>query len=211
VAIITPVVPVLSRDFVRYCLQTLAAQGFRQVRTGALFPLEQAAFLAVGFQVHESLRLLTMELTSCPPPVPPGLRVTRVARYRRREILEVDAAAFEPCWRLDGHGLAEALRATPVARLRAARDRHRQVVGYAIVGRAGSRGFVQRLAVHPGHQGGGTGRRLLLEGIHWLRDRGVRWVAVNTQPSNQRALSLYRRVGFREEAVGLSVLSAALP
>lgn len=73
------------------------------------------------------------------------------------------------------------------------------------------RGYVQRLAVHPDAQGQGLGRRLLLDGLHWMQ-RGGAWVAsVNTQFDNSPALALYESVGFREEDFGLSVLAATLP
>ena len=65
IALITPVpdAPFLSADFVRHCLRTLSNQGYTRVVTGALSPLEQAGFLAAGFDVEERLRLLGIELT----------------------------------------------------------------------------------------------------------------------------------------------------
>ena len=47
-------------------------------------------------------------------------------------------------------------------------------LGYAICGRAGRRGFVQRLAVDPARHGSGVGRALVLDGLGWLRRRGRR-------------------------------------
>ena len=84
------------------------------------------------------------------------------------------------------------------------------MVGYAICGASAGRGFVQRLAVLPEAQGHGVGKRLLLDGVHWLRGLGVREIAVNTQIGNETALALYRKVGFRDDPNGLSVLSAQL-
>jgi ribosomal protein S18 acetylase RimI-like enzyme len=69
---------------------------------------------------------------------------------------------------------------------------------------------VQRLAVDPDYQRSGTGRRLLLDGLHWLRRHRVNRALVNTQVGNERALALYQATGFREEPVGLSVLSTGL-
>jgi ribosomal protein S18 acetylase RimI-like enzyme len=205
----TPEAPFLSVDFVRHCLGTLSRQGFRKVITGALSPLEQAGFLAAGFGVEATLTLLGRDLQIDLPPVPSGPRLIRVVRSRRAEVLEVDHAAFSEFWRFDGLGLSEALAATPSVRFRAARMNGR-IVGYAICGRSGRRGFVQRLAVHPDAQGTGTGRRLLLDGLHWMRRKGVARAVVNTQSSNEAALRLYNSVGFREEPIGLSVLSAGL-
>jgi ribosomal protein S18 acetylase RimI-like enzyme len=123
--------------------------------------------------------------------------------------LVIDGAAFTPFWQLDDQGLEEALAATP-------RSRFRGVVvggalaGYAIHGRSGTRGFVQRLAVVPEAQRRGIGRGLLLDGLHWMRRRGVRRAVVNTQVGNAAALSLYYDAGFRQEPSGLSVMEAGL-
>ena len=125
-------------------------------------------------------------------------------------MLEVDAAAFHDFWRFDALSLVDALRATPAASFKMAIGRRRNVVGYIISGRSAERGFVQRLAVHPGGQGGGTGRRLLLDGMRWMAAGGARVAFVNTQPDNSRALDLYASAGFVTEPIGLSVLSVGL-
>ena len=221
VALLTPVpnAPMPSAEFVRRCLGMLAERGYARVVTAALSPLEQSGFLAAGFDVEQRLHLLAMDLTKGLPPVPPGLRLRRVPRSRRDDVLVVDRSAFTPFWQLDAAGLTDSLKATPAVRFRMAvdgqarRDGQRgqeQVAGYAICGRSGTRGFVQRLAVSPTCQRGGTGRRLLLDGLHWLASRGATTAAVNTQVGNAAALSLYLATGFREEPVGLSVLSAGL-
>jgi ribosomal protein S18 acetylase RimI-like enzyme len=145
------------------------------------------------------------------PPLPPGPGLRRAGPLRRRGVLEVDATAFTPFWRLDRAGLREALRATEHRRLRVVLGAGHRVVGYAICGASGGRGFVQRLAVLPEAQGRGVGKRLLLDGLHWLRTLRAAEIAVNTQLGNDAALALYRRVGFRDDPAGLSVLSAALP
>jgi ribosomal protein S18 acetylase RimI-like enzyme len=212
VAYISPVpdAPLPSAEFLRRCLDTLAARGYRQVVTGALSPLEQAGFLAAGFDVQERLRLLAMELRHDLPPVPAGHPLRRVRRRRWVDVLAVDQAAFPPFWQLDAVGLGEALQATETVHFRAAVERGGAVAGYAICGRSRTRGFVQRLAVDPTRQRSGTGRRLLIDGLTWMRRRGVARAVVNTQVDNRAALALYLQVGFKEEPVGLSVLAAGL-
>jgi ribosomal protein S18 acetylase RimI-like enzyme len=205
-----PEAPTPSEAFLRRCLATLAERGFTRVITGALSPPEQRGFLAAGFQVEERLHLLGIDLTADLPPLPGGLPLYRAARRQRPEVLDVDAAAFSAFWRFDEVGLAEALGATPHTRFRVACGSAGQVVGYAVCGRAGPRGFVQRLAVEPALQQRGTGRRLLLDGLYWMRRRRVQRAVVNTQVGNDVALALYLRTGFREDPSGLSVLSAGL-
>jgi GNAT superfamily N-acetyltransferase len=200
----------LSAEFVRRCLRVLADQGFQRVVTGALSPTEQQGFLEAGFDVHEHLHLLVLNKDYPIPPVPPGPPLKRAGPVRRRGVLEVDAASFAPFWRLDRAGLREALQATPQRRLRVVLGVKHKVVGYAICGASGGRGFVQRLAVLPEAQGQGIGKRLLLDGAHWLRDLNTREIAVNTQFGNDTALALYRKVGFKDDPAGLSVLSAGL-
>jgi ribosomal protein S18 acetylase RimI-like enzyme len=195
---------------VRHCLRTLSNQGYTRVVTGALSPLEQAGFLAAGFDVEERLRLLAIELSGELPRVPSGPPIRRVPRWRRPEVLAVDRSAFMEFWQFDSAALLDALRATPAVRFRTILASTGEAVAYAICGRSGGRGFVQRLAVRPDVQRSGTGARLLLDGLHWMRRHGVVRAVVNTQVGNDAALSLYLKTGFREEPTGLSVLSTGL-
>ncbi|MGH9076867.1 MAG: GNAT family N-acetyltransferase [Acidimicrobiales bacterium] len=203
--------PMPTPAFVRHCLSTLAERGFRRVVTGAMSPMEQRAFLAVGFAVAERLHLLEVDLAAGLPPVPAGLGLERAGRRRRDEVLALDRAAFSPFWQFDSKSLSDAVSATPHTRFRVALVPGAGVAGYAICGRSGGRGFVQRLAVDPSCQQRGTGRRLLLDGLHWMSQQGVRRAVVNTQVGNHAALRLYLAAGFREDRHGLSVLSAGLP
>ncbi|HET9059399.1 MAG TPA: N-acetyltransferase [Acidimicrobiales bacterium] len=204
-----------SEQFVRRCLDLLKRQGYERVITGALSPREQPGFLAAGFDVYEQLHLLVLDRDRPLPPTAPGPKLRRVFSRRVSGALELDAIAFDTFWRLDRAGLEEALKATPKRRFRVVLGEvpgqgRRSVIGYAICGASGSRGFVQRLAVAPAARRQGIGRRLLLDGLHWLRAQGAGQIAVNTQHGNQAALCLYKNVGFREDPDGLTVLSARL-
>ncbi|NDH98561.1 MAG: GNAT family N-acetyltransferase, partial [Actinobacteria bacterium] len=118
--------------------------------------------------------------------------------------LDVDRQTFEAFWQLDRDGLYEAINATPATRLRVVRDP--DVVGYAVTGRAGTQGYLQRLAVHPDRQGLGLGIDLVADALHWLRRRDVTTCWVNTQEANAAALSLYTRLGFIPARHQLTVL-----
>lgn len=199
--------PAPSADFVLHCVDQLAARGFSRVVTTALSEPEQAGFLDAGFGVEEELHLLVHDLRQLPPPLPAAIR--RATSTDRPHVLEVDGAAFPPFWRIDDDGLTDALAATPRTRFRVATGED-GVVAYAITGRAGRRGFLQRLAVDPRCQRSGLGRALATDALHWLRRWRVERAVVNTQLDNTRALSLYESLGFRREGTCLSVLSRSL-
>jgi ribosomal protein S18 acetylase RimI-like enzyme len=199
--------PIPSAHTIERCLEQLASRGYRAVLTSALGPLEQAPFLACGFGIHERLHLLAHDLQGLPDPVrDPRLR--RGLRFDRAAALRIDEQAFPPFWQLDRRGLREALTATPVARFRVAGSTELQ--GYAVTGRSLDRGYLQRLAVSPAHQGHGLGTSLVLDALWWSRRRGASALYVNTQEANHRAVALYERLGFRRQDEGLAVLHRAL-
>ena len=211
VAALTPLpdAPVPTAAFVRRCVTELGNRGFRRVVTSALTPSEQLGFLAAGFTVSEQLHLLSHDLVDLPPVDAPGVQLHRAGRRDTDRVLELDARAFEPFWRLDARSLRDAVAATPAARFRVARIDGR-LVGYAVTGRAGRRGYVQRLAVAPDVQRRGIGTALVLDGLRWLRRRRAREALVNTQLGNEAALRLYEQLGFRRQPSGLSVLEINL-
>jgi ribosomal protein S18 acetylase RimI-like enzyme len=197
---------------VRRALVTLQQAGYRWVVTPALAPLEQEAYVANGFHLRERLHLLErpVRLADTRHHSPPeGIRLSRGVATDRPLALMVDQLAFEPFWQLDDAGLTDALAATPVARFRVARS-GRQVVGYAITGRAGRRGYLQRLAVDPSRRREGIASALVDDGARWLARHAVRSVVVNTQEANTTALALYERLGFVRQPTGLCVLELDL-
>ena len=196
-----------SAAMVRHACEILATRGYREVLTAALAERERAGFLAAGFEVRDSLHLLAHDLRTVPSGRHPSLR--RGRRRDRAAALAADHDAFPTFWRLDESGFHEAMTATPSSRFRVAVVNH-HVVGYAVTGRAGRRGYLQRLAVAPSMQGRGLGRELVADSLDWLRRRGVTEAVVNTQVQNERALQLYLRMGFRLQPSGLEVLGRTI-
>jgi len=215
IAYLAPLAPAgaPSVDFLHRCLETLTARGFTRVVTSALAPAEQRGFLAVGFEEYERLHLLSHDLRDVPRPDKEAAQVLRRGRAADwPAVLAVDASAFAPFWRLDASGLSEAIDATPVTRFRIASQRRgsARVLAYAVTGLSANQGYLQRLAVHPDHRRSGLGRALGLDGLRWLRRKGVSEAVVNTQLGNDAALALYLSLGFCHEPIQLSVLHRRL-
>jgi ribosomal protein S18 acetylase RimI-like enzyme len=214
VAVLVPVpdAPAPSARGVHECVDVLAGRGITQVLTGALSRREQVPFLDAGFRVHEELHLLAHDLRV----LPERERASDLRRARRNDraaALAVDHLAFEPFWRLDESGLSDAIEATPAHRFRVAKapsGSRAGLSGYAVCGRSGPRGYLQRLAVDPAHQRHGIGHALVVDGLWWMRRHRVEQAVVNTQLGNDGALRLYRQLGFVDQPDGLAVLTCAV-
>jgi GNAT superfamily N-acetyltransferase len=188
-------------------LARLEGAGHARALTGALHHHEVAPFLLAGFAIHEQLHLLRHDLDRLPVGNRHPLR--RAWRRDRAGILVVDELAFDDFWTLDARGLDDAIRATPSARVRVLGGGP-DVRAYAVTGRAGDRGYIQRLAVHPDEQRHGVGASLVADSLHWLARHGARMALVNTQERNVGALALYLACGFVQEPLGLTVLTRSL-
>ncbi len=210
---VPPEVPRPSVRGLQGCLVRIAEAGYSSVITSALHPEEARSFLETGFEEYDRLRVLAHDLTDLDPPRPPLDPRVRLRRARRRDrdtALVVDARAFPTFWRLDRTALQEAERATPVSRFRVA-EADGRVIGYAITGRGAGQGFLQRLATDPDEAGRGVGSELVVDALRWSSRRRSRRVLVNTQRENERALDLYRRLGFVPTPTDLVVLRRPVP
>lgn len=193
----------------------------RALRTGAVFSAASRAFVARGFVEIDSLLLLQLDLTDdraldltrAEPPsrTPRILRgpTRRLTDTRIREAVVVDQRAFGKRWSNDATSLAEIRDATPSHRNRMIAE-HGTLRGFAMSGRAGSRGYIQRLAVDPDSQRSGCGRMLVVDALSWMRRHRVDKVLVNTAADNVAALALYESFGFRRDTDTLRVLELAL-
>ncbi len=202
-----------STDSVRGCLRRIADAGYSSVITSALHPDEARSFLAIGFEERDRLRVLSHDLRDLDPPHPQLDGSTVVRRGRRGDrdaALGVDGRAFSDFWRLDRAAMVDAERATPTTRFRVA-DSDGRIAGYAITGRGGAQGFLQRLATDPEMAGRGVGSALVIDALRWAARRRCRRLLVNTQEENARALELYRRLGFTPTATDLVVLHRPVP
>src|SRR5262245_57475423 len=201
---------------VESCLRSLQRAGYCSVVTSALAPADSLPFVDAGFEVRERLHLLEHDLEGLPDG--DGRRRARRAwRTDRSQVLELDRLAFDRFWRLEEPGLREALHATPAVRFRVgdfdespSGTGRSGIAAYAITGRAGRRGYLQRVAVHPDGRRSGWWSSLVIDALRWLRRHDVHRALVNTQWANDGALALYESCGFRRLPVGLCVLDRRL-
>jgi ribosomal protein S18 acetylase RimI-like enzyme len=206
--VVAPDAP-LSGAAVLDCVARARAAGYDEVLTSAIGPAEGEPFVEARFTVRERLHLLSHEMDSEPGPSAPP--VTRATRRDRPAVLALDDLAFAPFWRLGALGLRDALDATPVRQFRATRsETEPALTGYAITGRAGNQGYLQRIAVHPSMRRLGLGQTLVSDAMHWLWRQGVVRSYVNTQLENEAALALYESFGFRVLPAGLTVMGRSL-
>lgn len=204
-----------TRIQIERTLADLSSRGVRRVFTPALGPAERAAFLTVGFTIHEHLHLLRHDLQRLPHRSPStgdgGFALRRGTARHVDDVLRLDNRAFVGFWQFDARALTDARAATPHHRFRLAMTRPPddalpQPVGYAVTGRARHTAYLQRLAVDPTAQGRGIGSLLVLDALRWSARRGADDLLVNTQADNEGALRLYLRLGFTAERDGLDVL-----
>jgi len=211
---------------IQSCLDALRRSGYTTVVTTAMPPGDALPFVDAGFSMRERLHLLEHDLTDLPPTRPSHPRLRRAWRGDRPSVLALDRLAFDDFWRLEEHGLRDALQATPSVRFRVGEPRSRHaprpasgraaagegtvVSAYAITGRAGRQGYLQRIAVHPDERRDGWGQALVRDALRWLRRHDARRALVNTQWTNEAAVALYESCGFHRLPVGLCVLDRNL-
>ena len=72
-----------------------------------------------------------------------------------------------------------------------------EVIGYVGVWLLSDEGHITNVAVAPAARGRGVGAALLAALMEIARGRGVRSMTLEVRPSNEAALALYKRFGFR--------------
>lgn len=188
-------------------------RGARAVRTGALFPISTAAFLAAGFRTVDTLTLLEQRLGTAPiggrRTTTSSLRMRRLRPSMLDEAAEIDGRSFARTWSNDVSALAEIMSATPHHRSRSLHQ-NATMVAFSISGRADQTGYIQRLAVDPSMRRRGLARVLVHDALRWMQHRSVERAMVNTVSDNAAALALYRSVGFQSLEEPLLILERDL-
>lgn len=184
----------------------LRGRGFHRIRTSALAPAASHRVESVGFHTVQELVLLEHDHPRGSPKA--ALPSHRLLVGQHAAASALDHAAFGPGWSLDPVAIAEVRNATPHHRARAAGGT--EPTAYAITGRDGRQGFLQRLAVHPDQQSHGLGRALVNDCLRWLALWRVDRVLVNTPVHNHVAIRLYETAGFRRLGERLRVYEREL-
>jgi ribosomal-protein-alanine N-acetyltransferase len=197
-------------------VDTLSRWGYDSVRTSPLAPIAATALSAVGFNTSQKLTLLERtdvgpvaiaQPLRCARPRFPLSRMPSPSKVAA--ILRIDRAAFGKEWMMDEQTFREALHATRRARIFISHN-DGELTGFVIAGVTDSYGFIQRLAVHPDFQRHGVAGSLVQNSLSWIHSRGCRSTVVNTEVSNDAALSIYKRNGFVSLDYNLLVMERQL-
>nr|WP_306238785.1 GNAT family acetyltransferase [Ornithinimicrobium sp. HY1745] len=73
------------------------------------------------------------------------------------------------------------------------------LVGTAMVGHDGHRGWVYYLAVAPGQRRNGVGRHLMGASEAWLRDQGAPKIQLMVRQGNDAVLEFYAALGYTDQ------------
>lgn len=87
----------------------------------------------------------------------------------------------------------------PASAVLGLRDGNRRLVGTAMVGDDGHRGWVYYLAVAAEAQRTGAGRALMAACERWLADRGVPKIQFMVRTSNDGVLAFYAQLGYQQQ------------
>lgn len=188
------VVPTI--DDCEHIVATARASGAHAVRTSAMFPDAARVAAAFGFVTIDELVLLRLVLDPHHHLPPPTAQVRPMRPWHTGQVVRIDREAFGDEWANTAASLKEIRHATPDSKASLI-TRDRRPVGFAITGRGGEFGYLQRLAVSRSHQRQGVARNLVSDALEWVRQpTAATTVLVNTGVTNRAALELYHSFGF---------------
>ena len=136
------------------------------------------------------------------------MRVVDLPADRRAEAVALwHATGLTRPWNDPDEDLLRAVRG-PSSTVLACLDGDDLLVGTAMVGHDGHRGWVYYLAVQPLRQGSGAGRLLVRACEAWLQAAGVPKVQLMVRRDNAAVVAFYERLGY--EPVDVAVLGRRL-
>jgi len=148
---------------------------------------------ARGFRPLAEVITLTKSDRALPDAGKVGVSLRSASDVDAPAVVAVDRAAFTPHW---WRGEATVCRRIVVSSRFTVSEAADAVVGYADGELCLPAAHLNRIAVHPDHQGHGVGTLLLRDALCAFWEQGAERVALNTQAGNRRSRRLYRRFGF---------------
>lgn len=131
-------------------------------------------------------------------------RLRPMSRLDLRSVAEIEQSAYEFPWSESTFGDCLTIGYSCWVYERAG-----TVLAYGILSYGAGEAHVMNLCVSPAHQGRGYGRLLMRKLMQEARMRAATVIFLEVRPSNQRALSLYRSLGFNEIGVRKGYYPAA--
>lgn len=149
----------------------------------------------------------------------PRIFVRDMAREDIRAVRRIESAAYQDAWpsrvfenELENgfaHYRVAVERASdeppsgmfPVFRRLVGRGVHERIVGFMGIWYMVDQLHLVTIAVEPGRQGEGIGRRLLLECFHLAQEAELNEIVLEVRQTNERARALYEHAGFRQAGV----------
>jgi ribosomal protein S18 acetylase RimI-like enzyme len=93
----------------------------------------------------------------------------------------------------------ERARSSGSAGILIATDMRGRIVASVMAGNDGHRGWLYYLAVSPGLQSTGLGRRMVRAAEDWLKARGVVKIMLMIRPSNLKVRGFYETLGYEDQ------------
>jgi ribosomal protein S18 acetylase RimI-like enzyme len=146
-----------------------------------------------GFQVLTDVITLAKFDRALPSASAAGIHIRPVSSADISAVAAVDQAAFTPHW---WHSATTIRRRAAAASCFVIAKTENEVVGYAEGESHPPSAHLNRIAVHPAHQGHGIGTLLLADAVRTFWQSGAERVTLNTQNDNHHSQQLYCRFGF---------------
>jgi ribosomal-protein-alanine N-acetyltransferase len=126
---------------------------------------------------------------------PPGVSVRRMAAADVEVVAAIESDTFTSPWSVETF---TNLLDRPGLELLVLEQEGEGVIGYAVLWCILEQGELANVAVTPRVRGKGLGAYLLSRVLDVARERSVQTVFLEVRVSNERALDLYRRFGFKD-------------
>ncbi|HEX7926497.1 MAG TPA: GNAT family acetyltransferase [bacterium] len=111
------------------------------------------------------------------------------------------AANLTRPWNDPATDIAFCMRSPDATLLLGRDDATGKIIGSAMTGHDGHRGWVYYVAVAPDRQGEGLGAQLMAAAEAWLTARDVPKLHLMVRDSNAQAIGFYERLGYKVEPV----------